>query len=939
MTRHDPTFLLHEHFEEQVQKTPDSIALYCTERSVTFADLKASADRLAGSLRSKGIRDGCSVGLHMERSIDYVVSLLAILKSNNAVVPLPPSYPEGRLRDILSFSALEAVIDDAGTPLSPLLSDRVIHFSDLSRDSNEIPSAVLGSSDQPAFVLCSSGSTGKPKMIVRSHRSFFHRLRWTWDNHPYTSGEVCCQKSHMTTTHAIYELFEPLLRGIPVLIISDQEVRSLELFWETIKTQAISRLLIVPSALQASLDMPGFVAPPLKVLVLMGEYVHPKLAGRAIESFPEPTSIFSIYGSTEASSTLVCDLKESFRTDDELPLGKPISPDIRAYVLGANSEQVAPGEVGMLHIAGSALFKEYFKNPALTDSVFVNAPDGDGNLYNTHDQVRRMPDGNLRFVGRMDHTVKIRGFRVDLQEVERALLLHPAVSQSAVLRSESAAGSSMLLAFFTPGTVDQSSVYRVVRDHLPAYMVPSVWVGLDSFPLTSSGKIDRTKLLEEYASRASTSSPSRDQSETQRRVAQVWRDVLKHGDVQLDSSFFEVGGTSLTVFAAVHRLREAFTLDRSQLSHQSIYQFPTVEKLAAHIDSVKGGRAPLASSKNSILVTLKKGDDARLPPFFLIASAGGTLGAYEKLVRALKTKRDVIGVRDPFVWGDRDPTMGFQSWVTLYANAIRERQPQGPYYLGAYSSAGAFGYDIARHLQQDGQEVALVALIDPLAMDRATKRRFGYWALRARFMRRSFRRIVLLGGWLRLAVPRLMRDGGRSGRDNNQAMTKEEFLRCAAEARKSKDHIISFSALLELNTGLPFALTAAALSHVEPDQYLAVLLARVKHIAPEIDPATMENILIQYPLQVRAQHGYRLQRYEGKVVIFEPDGPHRGLLFAHFRPYVRGLRVRYLMLGRQSKRTRILSESFPKTIRAHYLSMRDDEFVKQLAEELEALLQ
>jgi amino acid adenylation domain-containing protein len=635
MSGHDPRFLLHAQFEEQAKRTPDRVALYHGDRSITFADLKARSDRVAAALRSRGIRDGRFVGLHMERSIDYVTSVLGVLKANNAVVPLPPSYPEGRLRDILSFAALDAVSDDDATPLSPLLGGSVVDFSDLSSGAGAEESAPPGSCDQPAFVLCSSGSTGTPKMIVRSHRSFFHRLNWTWGKHPYASGEVCCQKAYMTTTHAIYELFEPLLRGTPVVIIPDQEVRNLELFWETITRRRISRLLIVPSVLQASLDMPGFVAPPITVLVLMGEYVHPGLAGRAVRAFPEQTQLFSIYGSTEASSTLVCDLRASFRPGEELPLGTPISPDVRAHVLGTDLAPVAPGDAGMLYVGGPALFKEYLKDPALTASVLVGAPEGAGNLYNSHDQVRLTPDGSLQFVGRVDDTVKIRGFRVDLQEVERTLLLHPGISQGAVLTSESGAGSAMLLAFYTPATVDQASVYQALRDRLPAYMVPSVLVGLSALPRTPSGKIDRRRLLEDYASRAVTAQ-SRDLSETEARVTRVWKDVLKHGDIRLDSSFFEVGGTSLTVFAALHRLREAFGLDRTRLSDQSLYQFPTVADLASYIDSVKRGDAPLTTARNAVLVNLKMGADRSLPPFFVIAPSGGTLGAYEKLARALE---------------------------------------------------------------------------------------------------------------------------------------------------------------------------------------------------------------------------------------------------------------------------------------------------------------
>ncbi len=938
MDRHDPALLLHEQFEEQVKRTPDGIALHAKEGSITFADLAAKSDRLARALRARGIVNGCSVGLHMERSIGYVASVLAVLKSNSAAVPLPPSYPAGRLRDILSFSALDAVIDDEVTPLDPRLTGRILQLSALSAGAGGPGGADPATPDQPAFVLCSSGSTGTPKMIVRSHRSFFHRLNWTWDNHPYVGGEVCCQKSYMTTTHAIYELFEPLLRGIPVRIIADDEVRDLERFWDTIRTRRISRLLIVPSLLQASLDMPGFVAPPIRVVVLMGEYLNPKLAEKAVVSFPRETRIFSIYGSTEASSTLVCDLKESFRTGEELPLGKPISPDVRAYVLRPDLARAGPGEAGVLHIAGPALFKGYFRNPELTASAFVNAPDPVGVVYDTHDQVRLMPDGDLHFIGRVDHTVKIRGFRVDLQDVENALLLHPDVSRAAVLLSAPEPGNAMLLAFFVPRTVDQSSVYQVLRDRLPAYMVPSVVVGLDALPLTASGKVDRMKLLEDYAAGVSTDSPGRHQSDTHLKVAEVWRAVLTHARIRPGSSFFEVGGTSLTVFAVVHRLREVFGLDRAQLSDQALYEFPTIEALAALIDGLKSGSAPRVAPRNTVLVTLKQGDDPSLAPFFVVASAGGTLGAYEKLARVLKTRREVIGVRDPFLWGARDPTLAFERWAALYVAAVREWQPEGPYYIGAYSSAGAYGYEMARQLRQAGQEVRLLALIDPVGMDSKDKQRFGYWAFRARFMRPAFRRMVQLGGWLRRPTLGLLRVGGSSDGKDGPALTPDEFERRATQARLDKGHILSLSALLELNTGLPFTLDPAELSRAPGDRYLDVLLARVKAVAPDVDPSTIESLVVQYYLQAWAQQAYRLRRYGGRIVLFEVEGPYRGLLAALLRPYVRGLRVRGVAVGPQSERMRAVVECLSGPLRAHYLSMRDDTFVGKLAEALEPLL-
>lgn len=941
MSRPEPTFLLHQRFALQAAQTAAGVALVYRDGSVTYADLEAASDRLAAQLRTHGVGAGSAVGLHMERSIDFVVSLLAILKANAAVVPLPPSYPQSRLEAILSFAALDAVIDHDETPLTFGSRHRVLRFGSLPVTGDDAPPPDAAHPDQPAFVLCSSGSTGTPKMIVRSHRSFFHRLEWTWAEHPYARGEVCCQKAHMTTTHAIYELFEPLLGGIPVVIVPDEAVRSIEQFWDTIRTRAISRLLLVPSALQASLDMPGFLAPPLKVLVLMGEYVHAKLAERAIEAFPESTRIYSIYGSTEASSTLVCDVRASFRAGSELPLGRPISPDVRAHVLDENLQPVAPGEIGTLHIGGSALFTEYFRSPELTASVLAAAPGVGETLYNTHDQVRPTPDGELHFVGRVDHTVKVRGFRVDLHEVERALLLHPAVTHAAVALSDNGAGNSMLLGFFAPSAVDRAELYRVLRAQLPAYMIPSVLVGLDAFPLTASGKIDRRRLVDEYAGRGAAGSPAPPRSDTEGKVMDVWAGVLGHRAIRPDSSFFEVGGTSLTVFAAVNRLREVFNLGRDQLSDQAVYRHPSVAELASYIDRVVAGQAPVTAARAPLLVTLKKGNAPALPPLFLIASAGGTLGAYEKLAKALRTTRDIIGVRDPFVWGERDPTAGFQRWVGLYLEAIRERQPAGPYYVGGYSSAGAFAFEIARQLRQRGETVAPLVLVDPLAIAKENPRRFGYWALRARFMRPSFERIVLLAGRLRAAALRAARMVAAAPRAtviNDWAPTQQKFQALAAEARRSRGHLINVSALLELNTGLPFALSSADFAGVEPERYLGVLLARVASVAPEIDLRSMENIVVQYYLQTHAQHAYQLQHYDGAVALFEPESPHAGLLAALFKPHVTTLRVRYLKLGDAAPEAQSLAEAFSRRLREHYLCMRDERFVSHLARELEELL-
>lgn len=937
MTEPHPRLLLQEVFQERARSTPEGIALLEGERFITYSDLEARARAVAGNLRDRGIQDGSSVGLHVERSIDWVVGMLGILRANAAVVPLPPSYPVDRLREILAFAELDAVIDGDGTPLHPSLEHRAIPLEDLSSGTGSHEKGTPGHPDQPAFVLASSGSTGRPKMIVRSHRSFFHRLHWTWERHPYAEGEVCCQKAHMTTTHAIYELFEPLLAGTPVLIIPDPDVRNLERFWEVVRGNNISRLLIVPSALRASLDMPGFTAPPLEVLVLMGEYLHSGLAERVVAAFPGHTHLYSIYGSTEASSTLVCNLRESLRPGEELPLGKPISQEVRPHVLGADLEAIAPGDAGRLYMAGPALFSEYFRDPDLTASVFSDGLPDAGRLYDTKDQVRRMPDGNLQFIGRVDDTVKIRGFRVELPEVERAMLLHPGVRQATVAVNDGNPGSATLVGFFVPAAVDSSEVFRTLRERLPAYMVPSALLGLDAFPLTHSSKVDRVRLLEEFLSGASPPPGGHPPSETESRVREAWEQTLGHGSFGLNTSFFEAGGDSLSIFKLVDLLRGTFGIESRQLDDRTVYRHSTISDLSRWIEAVvAGGEAP-PDHATPILVPLRKGSGADLAPLFLIATPGGGLGAYEKLTKALGTSREIMGVRDPFLWGERDPTEGFRRWVDGYLEAILHRQPRGPYFLLAYSSAGSFGYEIALRLRQAGQEVALLALVDPVALDRSSKWRYGYWALRAVSMRALYRKIVRFGGWLRLPVIRLLTAIRRAEARNDHTFSPREVSEITEAAVTRKGHLLTLSALLELNTGLPFALAEEDFQDLSPDRYLEVLLARVRDLTPDIDPSMIERIAIQYNLQTRSQHAYRLSPFDGPTLLVEPESHYAGLVEAQLRPYVPNLRKRTFALGPVSSRTGDITERF-RRLRPHYLCMRDDTFVRALARELDAAL-
>lgn len=935
-----PLCLAHQ-FLEQLKRVPSRIALFYGDDSITYAELGRRSARGAAALNACGIGSGAVVGLHLERSIDWVAATLSILRAGAAVMPLPPSYPKVRLRQIVDGAGLAAIIDNRATPIDSTLGQRSLDCDRLWNAVSDSSAAdsyrVSTDPDQPAFVLCSSGSTGVPKMIVRSHRSFQHRLSWTWANYPFEPGELGCHKAHTTTTHGIYELFEPLLRGTPTLILADPQVRDLEQFWALVRAHGVSRLLMVPSAMQASLDLHGFEPPPLKVVVLMGEHLPFRLARRIVEAFPEPTGLYSIYGSTEASSTIACNLRERARLDEELPLGQPISADVGIHVLNSEFEPVEFGQAGRLYISGPALFSGYLGQPELTAQVVVSHPRSGERLYDTRDDVRRTAAGDIVFVGRTDDTIKIRGFRVELTEVERAINSCPGVAQAAVVVRDGKGSDAALIGFFTPRAVPVQEVFRALRERLPPYMIPAALHGLDAFPLTERSKLDRKRLLAEVVPLEPGQPDHASFSKIERRIASLWERTLGHRQFDLDSSFFEVGGTSLTTAVLVHRLREDFGLDRERLPEQFVYRFPTVASMARLLGGSLDGDADQIPGLTSILVTLRRSRDATTPPLFLIASAGGTLGAYGRFVAALRYAGEIIGVRDPYVSGERDPTESFDRWVGHYLDAITVRWPQGPYFIAAYSSAGAFGLELAQRLRRRGRAVALLALIDPLGMDADHWYRYGWWVLLSTHSGPWVRSLTRLIGALRGPSAFLLRALSKLRGDKSFAVSAGEFNQLSREMATSRARLLALAALMELNTGLPLDLSDVDVSPELPDGTLRALQARVAAVMPEVETATIERIACQYALQLLVQRAYALAPYDGPTLLVEPESPYAGLLEAQLRPFFGRLRIARLGLGQADARTSAISRRFGPWI-PHFLSMRDDRFAESLARELERAL-
>lgn len=635
--RGSSTASLNHLFEMQAAKTPDHIALKSDAKSVTYRELKEFSDRVASFLVQAKVANGALIGIQIERSILYHSIVLGVLKAGCTVVPLPPNYPRSKLTDIVVTSGLKHVIVQNAQDLELLPGVKVILTSALEASKAKCELPVVDP-QATAFVLSSSGSTGKPKLIVRSHSSFLHRLNWTWTNHPYQQGEVCCQKSHMSTTHSIYELFEPLLSGVMTVVIADDEVRDAQRLTEIVRTEGISRLLLVPSLLQVLMEVGNRDFRRIRVLVLMGEAVHKTFAQRVVREFPAATQIFSIYGSTEASSSLVCDIRKHLDSDSPLPLGEPISPDIHVHILDDNAKPIVTGEVGTLFLSGPCLFHGYLGQPELTKSKLREI---DGVLaYNTSDKVRLAQGNQVEFIGRSDNTVKIRGFRVDLEEVEEKLKAMHGVQHCAVVVRKTL--DPQIVAFLTPADADCKAIRKDLIKHLAEYMIPAQFIALEKLPVTASGKIDRVSLADFHPA-PSRGEKKRDlDSATGQAVQKIWQEVTGVGSIGADDNFFEVGGNSLSAFLALNKLSKFFEIE---IPIRAIFENPVLSQFAMEIERRQKTSTPSKRSVDALTEGRKNEMIVSFDQIFYHMSRSSFKNATQMLLNA-----KILGRIDFDVW-------------------------------------------------------------------------------------------------------------------------------------------------------------------------------------------------------------------------------------------------------------------------------------------------
>jgi tyrocidine synthetase III len=687
---------IHQIIEEQVKKTPENIAVLFEKSQLTYKELNEKANSLARTLRNKGISPDDFVAIMMDRSIEMIIGIVAILKSGGAYLPIDPSYPEDRINYTLKDSGAKLLLTQGH------LSNRIEFNGDIIdiNDSNSYHCEVsnLDNVNRPtdlAYMIYTSGSTGKPKGVLIEHRNVVRLLINDKFQYDFSENDIWPMFHSFCFDVSVWEMYGALFNGGKLVVVPKLVAQNTPAFRELLRKEKITILNQTPSAFYALLkEELANKSNLLKIryVIFAGEALQPKKLKEWKDKYPN-TRCINMYGITE--TTVHTTFKEitAFEIESNVSnIGKPL-PTLTCYLFNQNKSLVPVGVVGEIYVGGDGVARGYFNNEELTSERFIQNPyNPEERLYKSGDLARLLPNGEMEYLGRIDHQVKIRGFRIELGEIENQLLKHSSIKDVAVIPREDGLGEKYLCAYFT---ADREITITELREHvsmaLPSYMVPAIFLQLEKWPITSNGKLDRKALPEpnENIKVGTTYVPPKNPLEE--KLAKIWGEVLGIDRVGVQDNFFEIGGHSLKATSLVYKINSEL---QTNVSFLDIYTNSTVTQLAEYITSKDYNNI----YKDEDLVLLKKGTSKN--NIFFVHGGNGMVDTYAEICRH--------GIADFNCWGieaEIDKKIGrkilhLEEYAKRYVQIIKKAQPKGPYYIFGTCIGGTIAFEITRQLEQ-----------------------------------------------------------------------------------------------------------------------------------------------------------------------------------------------------------------------------------------------
>ncbi len=703
--------------EAWAAREPGRPAVVCGNVTLTYGELNARASRLAAALMSRGIVPGDRIGVALDRSVDLVVALLAIARTGAAYVPVDLSYPASRIAYIFEDAGVRLVVTarEGSSHIAGALD--VFHLDEQAAagDLNVVSSNAKP--DALAYVMYTSGSTGRPKGVAIPHRAIVRLVM----GQTYVDWSRVTSVLHMAPVAfdaSTFELWGALLHGKRVVISPEREV-NLERLGRLLDREKVDCVWLTAALFNVVVDQRPEILRGVGQLLTGGEALSLPHVRRAQAALPR-TQIINGYGPTECTTFACCYRLPNPLPDEwaSVPIGKPIA-HTQAHVFDAAMGDVPIGVAGELYLGGDGLAVGYLNRPDLTAERFVSHPlNPDKRLYRTGDRVRWRGDGTLEFLGRFDRQIKLRGFRIELEEIEAVVGQLPHVGQAAVVVREDTPGDPRIVAYVTstPGRhILTSDIEAAVRERVPAYMVPAAFVVLETMPMTSNGKVDRAVLPPPSFDAGVEQRVRPARTELEHQLIEIWTSTL--GVVpRVTDNFFDLGGHSLKAIQLASRMREVLEID---WPFGRLLRHPTIESLAQAIEDDR--RANRVGATTAIVALREHGS---CPPIFFTHGVGGEVWSFAALTRHLGDDQPVYGLL-PVADMESDATT-LESMAARYVREIRAIVPDGPYLLVGHCSGAAVAFEMAQQLTAAGGRVGFVGVLDytfdPVAPRSLTRR-------------------------------------------------------------------------------------------------------------------------------------------------------------------------------------------------------------------------
>jgi gramicidin S synthase 2/tyrocidine synthetase-3 len=713
---------IHELFNEQAERSCDSTAVVCMPHVITYRALDKKSNQAAHLLRKKGVRPDTVVGIMIDRSIEMIIGILGILKAGGAYLPIDPGYPRERIDYMLTDSNAKVLLSELSDLHTPAASQPPLSRGDFYKIKESPPwrGAPKGRGGSGlAYVIYTSGTTGRPKGVAVEHRGAVNTLICRKEEYNMRPQDVSLQLFSYSFDGFVTSFFTPLLSGVRGVLMEESGIKDIGAIKDVIIKEGVTHFISVPALYRAIMeDLSPGEAGGLKVITLAGDRLSPGILELAKQKNSD-LEIAHEYGVTEAAvmSTLYRHQEE----DDVIKIGAPIW-NTRIYIVNQDRGLQPVGAAGELCIAGDGLARGYINKPELTSDkfrpVFYRSYKSyrsyiSKKIYKTGDLARWLPDGNIEFLGRIDQQVKVRGFRIELAEIEYRLMQHDKIKEAVVMdRQDGDGGDNYLCAYIVLfDVVELAELKEYLSANLPNYMIPAYFVPVESIPLTLHGKVDREKLPGPGIQAGVKYTPPG--NDVEKKLVEIWSEVIDvPQSIGIDDNFFELGGHSLKAAILTAKIHEKLGVN---VPLAELFKRQSIRKLAEFLlqsAAEDKKQAPV----DDRLVLLRKGSGEANNMFFIHAGSGD-VEVYVEFCNHLHPGFNYWGIRiSAGRWEDLAPQhRTIEGLAQEYVQTIKNLQPHGPYRLGGWSIGGTIAFEMVRQLEQMGETIDFFAMIDSSA--------------------------------------------------------------------------------------------------------------------------------------------------------------------------------------------------------------------------------